>query len=464
MTKQASDTSAAAQPSRAAALQEGPRSTRRRLTGALLAAPLWHAALPATAATAATAASSAAASASGKTVDITTAGAVADDRTVNTAAIQRTIDSLAAGGGTVHVPRGTFVCGALFFKPGVHLHLAEGAVLKCSTDMQHFPAQRTRIEGHFAPSFNPALINASGCDGFRLSGEGTLDGAGRPIWDQFWKLRKAAPDPHNFANIGVPRARLALIERSRGVVVEGVTFKDSQFWNLHLYRCEDLVVRNARFVVPDDYKQAPSTDGIDLDSCQRVLVEGCYFSVTDDCIAAKGSKGPHALEDKDSPPVIDVRVRNCEFKRGHAVITLGSEATLVRDVLVEDCRVTGYVQNVAMLKLRPDTPQHYENIHVRNITLDSPKGALINIGPWSQYFDLKGTRPPQSIVRNISVSNVRGRFGSFGRIKGNPGQTTISDVVIKDVDLTLEQPQPEIPDASGVRFERVVINGKPAKA
>jgi len=423
-------------------------SNRRRLTLSLMAAPFCAVTVPAFGATTTRA-------------DITAYGAVADDKTVNTVAIQRAIDALAAkGGATVLVPRGVFVSGALFFKPGVHLHLAKGAVLKCSTDMQHFPVRRTRIEGHFAESFNPALVNADGCDGFHVSGEGTLDGAGRPIWDRFWTLRNAYQDPGNFPNISVPRARLALIERSRGVTVEGVTFKDSQFWNLHLYRCQDVTVKNARFVVPDDYKQAPSTDGIDLDSCQRVTIEGCYFSVTDDCIAAKGSKGPFALEDKDSPPVTNVHVRNCEFRRGHSVMTLGSEATLVRDILVEDCRVTGHVLNVAVLKLRPDTPQHYENVHLRNLHLQSERGAIVSVQPWTQYVDLKGAPPPKSIVRNIRLEGITGRYGGFGRIRPNPGQTEISDIVFKDIALTLRQPKPDIVGASRVRLENVVVNGK----
>jgi hypothetical protein len=34
--------------------------------------------------------------------------------------------------------------------------------------------------------------------------------------------------------VGLPRARLALIEKSRDVTVDGIAFKDPQFWNLHL--------------------------------------------------------------------------------------------------------------------------------------------------------------------------------------------------------------------------------------
>src|SRR6185312_5908464 len=272
------------------------RYSRRWFTPFVFSTPFWSAAI--------------AEGAASRDVSITDFGAVADGATVNTKAIQAAIDHIAAGGGgTVIVPPGVFVSGALFLKPKVNLHLEKDAVLQCSTDMANFPVQRTRIEGHFEEKFNPALINAKNCDGLRITGEGTFDGAGRPIWDLFWKLRAAAPNPGNFPNVGVPRARLALIENSRGVTVEGVTFKDSQFWNLHLYKCDGVTVRQARFEVPDDYKQAPSTDGIDLDSCRNVTVEGCYFSVTDDCIAAKGSKGPRAAEDRDSPPVEHIRVR-----------------------------------------------------------------------------------------------------------------------------------------------------------
>lgn len=394
---------------------------------------------------------------------ITTFGAKPDGTTVNTKAIQAAIDHLAARrGGTVVIPQGTFVSGALFFKPRVNLRLQAGAVLRCSTDMANFPAQRTRIEGHFEEHFNPALINAKNCDGFQLTGEGTLDGAGRPIWDEFWKQRNAAPDPHNFPNLGIPRARLALIESSRGVKVEGITFKDSQFWNLHLYNNDGVLVHNVRFEVPDDYRQAPSTDGIDVDSSRNVTIDGCFFSVTDDCIACKGSKGPHAAEDRDSPPVEHIRVRNCTYKRGGGVLTLGSEATIVRDVIVENCKIIGNVR-VATLKLRPDTPQHYEDITFRNITSEATAGPILAVQPWSQYFNLQGATPPHSVVRNVSLTGLKGRFSAFGTIRPNPGQTEISNILLKDVDVVLPPGKDKLA-ATGVtdlKFENVRVNGQP---
>ncbi|MFT3992017.1 MAG: glycosyl hydrolase family 28 protein [Luteolibacter sp.] len=393
---------------------------------------------------------------------ITDQGAVANDQTINTQAIQKTIDAAAAnsGGGIVVVPEGTFVSGALFLKPGVDLHLEKDAVLKCSTDMANFPPRRTRIEGHFEESFTPAFINADQCDNLTINGTGTLDGSGMPIWELFWKLRNAAPDKTNFKNLSIPRARLTLIENSKGVTIDGISFKDSQFWNLHIYKCQNVTIKNISISVPDDYKQAPSSDGIDIDSSQDITIQSCTFSVTDDCIAMKGSKGPHALEDKDSPPVERVSISDCTFKRGHAAVTLGSEATIVKDVTVKNCKVLGHMA-LMNFKLRPDTPQHYENIHYSDILLDNEGGTVISMQPWKQYFDLKGEAPPQSIVRNISLSNITGKFGSFGTIDGNKDQTSISDITLKNIHLELKKDTLKLGKITDLKTENVVINGKP---
>ena len=45
--------------------------------------------------------------------------------------IQSAIDAAVQnGGGVIVIPKGTYLSGALFFKPKTHLHLEEGAVLK----------------------------------------------------------------------------------------------------------------------------------------------------------------------------------------------------------------------------------------------------------------------------------------------------------------------------------------------
>ena len=118
-------------------------------------------------------------------VSIIDLGAVGDGQTLNTKVIQAAIDRVAAqSGGTVTIPKGVFLSGAVFLKPGVNLHLDEGAVLKGSTNIEDYPKTRTRIEGHFE-EWIPALVNAKECDHVRIEGAGTLDGSGQPFWDLF---------------------------------------------------------------------------------------------------------------------------------------------------------------------------------------------------------------------------------------------------------------------------------------
>lgn len=386
---------------------------------------------------------------------ITNFGAIGDGQTLNTGKIQSAIDHLAVtGGGTLVVPKGVFLSGALFLKPGVDVFFEEGAVIKGSTNIEDYPKQMTRIEGHFE-QWLPALINADKCDHLRINGSGTLDGNGRPFYVTFWNARRADP---KVTNLAVPRPRLVCIQNSRNVQIAGITFKDSGFWNLHLYRCQNVLVENDRFMVPDDMR-CPSTDGTDIDSSQGITIRGCTYRVDDDCVGLKGSKGPFAPQDKCSPPVEHIRVENCTFERGNGVVTLGSEATLIRDVVVENCRVTGDVK-VAVLKLRPDTPQHYEDVHYRNITLNGD-GQILHVEPWWQFYDLKGQSPPKSIVSDVTLSNITGRYGALGTIEGMAGQTEISNITLKNINVRVNDEKFNAIDVKNLKIKNVTVNGKP---
>jgi len=61
--------------------------------------------------------------------------------------------------------------------------------------------------------------------------------------------------------------------------------------------------------------------------------------VDDDNIALKGNKGTSAWDDKTIPPDEHIRISGCTFGMGNSALTLGSEATLVRDVVIEDCKL-----------------------------------------------------------------------------------------------------------------------------
>ena len=413
---------------------------------------------------------------------ITDSGAVADGKTLNTEAIQKTIDTAAAKGGVVVIPKGTFLSGSVFLKPNVELHLDKGAVLLGSTRIDDYPKRETRIEGHFEP-WRMALVNAQGLEKVRIHGEGKIDGNGILYWAQFWQRRRENP---KCTNLEVERPRLMFIDRCSDVRIEGVSLTYSGFWNLHLYRCSDVTIDGLTITAPTRHTQhrnymtaailkgmkedagvrnlplkdnilGPSTDGIDIDSSRRVTVRNCYISVNDDNIALKGSKGPLADQDKDSPPVEDILIENCEFGDGNGMITCGSEATLVRNVTARNCRITGDA-TMLTLKLRPDTPQHYENILIENVTLFG-SGRMLNVAPWTQFFDLKGHAPPSRSVAKVTIRNVSGSFGALGALGGNPGDT-LRDITLENINLTLGKPDFKPGKIENLVMKNVKVNGK----
>src|SRR5476651_79187 len=249
-----------------------------------------------------------------KTYLITEHGAIADGTTLNTKAIQATIDECAKKGGTVVIPKGVFLTGALFLKPGVNLEIQEEAVLKGSQNIEDYPKGMTRIEGHFEP-WRSALINGDKVDHLRISGKGTLDGNGAPFWKLFYDRRNA---DNKTTNLSVERPRLTFIRDSKDVKISGITYLNSGFWNLHLYHNQNVTVDNCRFIAPHGQipDHAPSSDGIDVDSSQDITISNCFFSVGDDDIALKGSKGPFAMDDKDSPPDERITIKDCVFEAG----------------------------------------------------------------------------------------------------------------------------------------------------
>ncbi len=395
---------------------------------------------------------------------ITDYGAVGDDTTLNTAAIQKTIDAAAAaGGGVVVIPKGRFYSGAIFLKKGVELYLEEDGVLSGSQDIKDFPMQRTRIEGHFQ-DWRAALVNVEPSDRVRISGQGQLNGNGAPYWADFYSRRTANPAT---TNLDVERPRLMFVDRCTDVRIEGISFQDSGFWNLHLYHCNGVVIEGLHINAP----RSPSTDGIDVDSCQNVVIRKCQISNNDDDIALKGSKGPFADKDADSPPVENILIEDCEIGSGNGLLTCGSEATIVRNVTVRNCVINGNA-TMLTLKLRPDTPQHYSNITVENITLNGA-GRLLNCAPWTQYFDLQGQPGPARSIDNITIRNIKGSFGSFGTLRGNvanPQRNTQGDTLngftFENIDVKLPANGTVLSrgEVSNLVFKNVVINGQPVEA
>ncbi len=322
----------------------------------------------------------------GKQYRITDYGVLKDSTVVQTKKIQSAIDQAhQQGGGVIVIPKGTFLSGSLFFKQGVHLHLEKDAVLKGSDDISEFPVMMTRIEGQSLNYF-PALVNVDGTDGFTLSGEGTINGNGLRYWKSFWLRREVNPDCTNMEEL---RPRLLFVSNSRNVQISGVKLMNSPFWTTHFYKCENVKLLDLYIYSPASPVRAPSTDAIDLDVCSNVLIKGCYMSVNDDAVALKGGKGPFADKDANNGGNRNIIIEDCTYGFCHSALTCGSESVHNRNIILRRCTVDN-TRRLLQLKMRPDTPQHYEYILIEDVT--GYVHCMIDVQPWTQFFDLKGEK------------------------------------------------------------------------
>ena len=343
----------------------------------------------------------------GKKYVLTDYGVKLNPAIVQTEAIQKVIDTAAQeGGGVIVVPNGTFLTGALFFKQGTHLKLEKGATLLGSDRIEHFPIVKTRMEGQTLNYF-AALINADGLNGFTITGPGTIDGNGYQYWKEFWIRRQYN---RQCTNLEALRPRLVYISNCENVTVQDVKLINSPFWTNHLYRSHHVKYLGCYIYAPtsgfgkEGKNGAPSSDAIDIDVCHDILVSGCFMHVNDDAVVIKGGKGTYADKNPDNGPVYNVIVQDCEYGKVHGCLTLGSESLHDWNIILRRIKMNNATR-VLWLKMRPDTPQHYEYVTVENIT--GTCGSFLFIKPWTQFF-VKEDRPdmPVSQCNNITIRNI----------------------------------------------------------
>ena len=345
----------------------------------------------------------------GRQYVLTDYGVLAGSTEVQTQQIQTVIDRCAQeGGGVVVVPTGTFKTGALFFKQGTHLHLSEGAVLLGSDRIIDFPILTTRIEGETCKYF-AALVNADGLNGFTITGKGTIDGNGLKYWQEFWIRRQWNPQ---CTNKDAQRPRLTYISNSRNVTIQDVHLINSPFWTNHVYKSDHvryldcyIYAPTENVYAPQPKRGAPSSDAIDIDVCTDVMVDGCFMHVNDDAVVLKGGKGTWADKDSTNGNCERILIQNCHYGRVHGCLTLGSESLHDRNVILRNCQ-TDNANRVLWLKMRPDTPQHYEYVLVENITGHCDRFLFIH--PWTQFFK-PGDRKdmPLSRCNNVTLRNIK---------------------------------------------------------
>jgi len=235
-------------------------------------------------------------------------GAVGDGRTLNTACIQAAIDFASGqGGGRVILPPGKYLCGSIYLKTGVTLHLEAGATLLGSLNPWDYI--KDPVIGW------TAFVFALRQDNIGITGAGTIDCRGFDVANQMVQyihrglfedaLKLDRPQESN-------RPENIHFRECNNVTISGITLQNPASWNQQYDRCRNLLIENETVFATAYW----NNDGLDVVDCSDVVVRGCYIDAADDAYCFKS----HSVDGVSE----NVLVENCTGRSSANGIKFGT--------------------------------------------------------------------------------------------------------------------------------------------
>jgi polygalacturonase len=316
-------------------------------------------------------------------------GAVGDGETKDTLAVQQALDRCnVLGGGEVLIPQGRYLTGAIVLRSNTVLRIEEQASLLGSPDLADYPLTQVRWEGKWIKGHN-GYISAVDATDIAIVGKGKIIG------------NTAIKGRYN-RQTGVRNPALLEFTSCRNVRIEDCYTAQNDMWSIHPVYCENVTFRNMTV--------NGNADGIDVDSCRHVVIDGCDFATGDDCISLKSGRGIEG--NIIGIPTEDVRISNCTFHDQHwACIGIGSETSAgIRNVHVEHCRCLSARTFAIYIKSRPGRGAFIEDIYMDDIEVEGAQAGFLRINiANSGLQDQAPVQGDQGIptIRNFHFSNIR---------------------------------------------------------
>ncbi|SFS07437.1 Glycosyl hydrolases family 28 [Granulicella pectinivorans] len=335
-------------------------------------------------------------------------GALGDGKTKDTLALQQALDRCSVfGGGEVVVPAGDYLTGALLLHSNTTLRLEDGATLLGSPDIADYPMTQVRWEGRWIKGYG-AFLSAQNAENVTILGKGNVTASpaikgrirnadGSPF------VYSRQPGASNLARQDIIR-NPALMEftHCKNLLVQDIVTQGNDMWSIHPVYCENVTFKNVII--------RSGADGIDVDSCRHVVIDGCQFDTRDDCISLKSGRGMEG--NTIAVPCEDVRISNCTFTDATwACIGIGSETSGgIRNVLVEHCKCLGARTHAIYIKSRPGRGAFIENITMNDLEVSNAKLGFLRLN-----FLNSGLQDPYPVpgldgiptVRNYTFTNIR---------------------------------------------------------
>ena len=418
-------------------------------------------------------------------------------KTTNTAAqnqkaIQKAIDKCSKkGGGRVVVPAGQkFITAAIQLKSGVNLEVQEGAVLEFAFQPELYPIVPTRWEGLDCWNLSP-LIYAYQAKDIAITGKGTIDGGGsNETWWPWCGSKKfgmkeggiaqnmgARARLLKYAEDGVPmderkfgpkdglRPQMINLNQCDGILIEDITLLRSPFWVIHPLLSTDITVRGVHI-----NNDGPNGDGCDPESCDRVLIENCYFNTGDDCIAIKSGRNNDGREGGQGKyagrPSKNIIIRDCKFNNGHGGVVIGSEISGgCQNVYAENCQMDSpSLDRVLRIKTNSCRGGIIENINMRNVTVGQCGEAVLKLNTDYEPREVccRGFYPT---IRNVTMENVTCQKSKYGVMivgyQDPQHANTINNITVKNCKFNgvYNKPIHQIGLAQDITYDNLFING-----
>lgn len=430
-------------------------------------------------------------------VDIRDFGAKADGETLNTEAINNAIKAVSEkGGGKVVIPEGLWLTGPVVLQNNVNLNVEKNALVLFSGDADLYPLVRTSFEGlDMLRCQSP--ISAMNAENIAITGHGVLDGSGdswRPVkrnkmTDGQWKsLLKSGGVVDESGKVWYPnegalkasiltgskekreisdsewegmkrwlRPVLLSIVKSKRVLLEGVTFRNSPSWCLHPLSCEDLTLNGVKVFNPW-YSQ--NGDALDVESCKNVVVTNSLFDAGDDAICIKSGKDADGR--RRGEPCENVLVKNNTVLHGHGGFVVGSEMSGgVRNVYVADCTFIGTDVGLRFKSTR-GRGGVVENVYVDNINMINIPGDALIADLYYAVKDAPGAPVPAVTeetpsFKNIHISNISCKGAGRAMFLNGLPEMPIENFSVRNMRITDAQKGAFINKVAGVTLENIEI-------
>ena len=381
-----------------------------------------------------------------ETFNIINFGALGDGKTLNTQAVQKAIDACSqAGGGKVVVPNGVFIIGTVYLKSNIELNLEAGAILRGSSNLNDYAPYN---EVHYG------MIYAENAENITISGSGNIDGNG----DSFFDLNRAKKiewggtqftrQKENFRKVldgGLGDGPIVPLNRPYQMIIfsscKKVTLKDvlitkPSFWTMLFADCDGVVIDRIRLWTN---MLAPNADGIDIASCNNVIISNSDIRAGDDAIAIVGYSSHFEIPGfkKLRHSSGNILVTGCNLQSYSSGIRIGYlDQNTVRNINISNCNITNSTRGIGIF-LRDEGS--LENINVSNVNIETK----LRTGDWwgnGEPIHISAIRGKADVklgkIKNVKFDNVTCR-GENGILVYGSDESIIENVSFNHVTFDL---------------------------